>query len=329
MSNKKKRIIIAVLIILLLVIGVVAGIFCFQYFESKKYQNANEQELSQANDNTVYYEGKEYVYNYNLKNILFLGIDNESVVKQKNNPGTGGQADSIMILSIDKENNTSRILQISRDSMTDVDIYDTQGEYYTTIKAQLATQYAYGNTANTSCWATKKTVSELLYDLPIAGYISLDIAGIPLINNYVGGVTLTIPEDYTEIDSSFVKGKTLTLNGEQAEKYVRYRDTDAKGSNQLRMQRQVQYIPALKEAFAKKVENSEDAADEIESLISPYLVTDLSTDDISELTDYSWDLDNVSYVPGEVVSGEKNEEFHVNEKKLQEMIIKMFYKLKK
>ena len=329
MKNKRGRLIIAIVIVLLVVIGIVTGVYSFKHFENKKYRQSVNTNVSQANDNTVYFDGKQYEYNYNLKNILFLGIDNESEIKLKNNPGTGGQADCIMILSIDGEKKTSRILQISRDSMTDVDIYDTQGAYYTTINAQLATQYAYGNTASTSGWAMKKTVGELLYDLPIYGYITLDIAGIPLLNNYVGGVTITIPEDYTEINPTFVKGNTITLDGEQAEKYVRYRDTSAKGSNQLRMRRQVHYIPALVDEIRNYVGNSEKKAEEITSLLEPYLITDLSSDDISELTDYTWDVKQVSYVPGKVVPGEKYEEFHINEKKLQEMIINLFYKLKK
>ena len=70
------------------------------------------------------------------------------------------------------------MLQVSRDSMTDVDIYDANGNYYTSVRAQIATQYAYGDGKQSSCLAMEKTVSELLYDLPIAGYVSLDIAGI-------------------------------------------------------------------------------------------------------------------------------------------------------
>lgn len=329
MKNKLGKIIIAIVIILLIVIGVVAGIYSFKYFESKKYKGTAGSGVSQANDNTVYFDGKQYEYNYNLKNVLFLGIDNESEIKLQNSPGTGGQADCIMILSIDRENKTSQVLQISRDSMTDVDIYDTSGAYYTTINSQLATQYAYGNTPGTSCWAMKKTVGELLYDLPIYGYISLDIAGIPLINNYVGGVTLTMPEDYTEINPAFVKSNTITLDGEQAEQYVRYRDVDEKGSNQLRMQRQVHYIPALIEKIGNYSGDSEKMAEELSSILEPYLITDLSTEDISELADYEWNVEQVSYAPGKVVSGEEYEEFHINEKKLQKMIINLFYKLKK
>lgn len=329
MNSKKKKMVIAIIIVLLLLLGAVAGVAGFKYFESRKYHGEGDANTSQATDNTVYYNGKEYEYNTNLTNILFMGIDNNSEIELLNSPGMAGQADCIMILSMDDETKTAKILQISRDSMTDIDIYDTNGTFYTTIHAQLAAQYAYTNSANTSCWAMKKTVKKMLGDIPIAGYISLDIASIPVINNYVGGVTLTMDNDYTDVNPLFVKDATITLNGNQAETFVRYRNVDEKGSNQKRMQRQVQYIPALVDAVADKVNSSDDAADELAMIIEPYVVTDLSTENVYEMASYEWKVENVVYVPGKVVAGEESEEFHIDEEGLQEVLINLFYKLKK
>lgn len=323
--DNKKRIIISIIIICLVFIGIGAGINCFKYFESKKYVPEKEIEKNQADNNVIVYEGKEYVYNYKLKNILFLGIDNDTEIVLENRPGTGGQADCIMLLSMDTENNTSKILQISRDSMTEIDIYDTQGSKYTSISAQLAAQYAYGNTPTTSCWATKNTVSELLYGLPIYGYVSLDIAGIPLMNEYVGGVSIKFKDDFTEIDDSFVKGTEVKLTGEQAEKFVRYRDTKEKGSNQKRMERQVHYIPVLTEKLISTVGESQEKLDEFNDLMEPYMTTDLTSDDVSQMAEYEWLVDNVLYVPGDIKEGKEHEEFHINYHELQKMIIETFY----
>ena len=156
-----------------------------------------------------------------------MGIDKDAEVSLSNMPGTSGQADCLMVISLDKSNETARVLQVSRDTMTDVDLFDVSGKYYTTVQAQIATQYAYGNGVQSSCFATKKTVSELLYDLPIDGYLSLNLSAISILNDAVGGVTVTVPEDYTDIDPAFTAGTTITLNGEQAEKYVRKRDITA------------------------------------------------------------------------------------------------------
>lgn len=289
----------------------------------------NEEEVVSQSDssrNTIVYEGNTYEYNSNLENYLFLGVDKKEEVVLRDTPGIAGQADCVMVLSMDRETKEGRILQISRDSMTDVDIYDANGNYYTTIKAQIAAQYAYGNGKDTSCWAMKKTVSKLLYDLPLDGCISLNIEGIRAMNDAVGGVTVTIPEDYTAIDPAFVKGNQITLTGEQAERYVRYRDTERQGSNHERMRRQVQYLPALISAIRKQAGNSGDFYGTYQNILAPYMVTDMNADQINRLSEYQLSAE-VEYVPGEAVPGEYNEEFIVNEEELKKLLIKMFYKI--
>ena len=257
-----------------------------------------------------------------------MGIDNNAELSEENIPGAGGQADCIIVLSVDRENKTVQAIQISRDSMTEVDIYDANGNAYATLNAQVATQYAYANGAKNGCWATKKTVSELLYEIPIDGYIAMDIAAVSQINDSLGGVTLTIPEDYTMIDSAFEEGTTITLTGEQAEKYVRYRDITIMGDNHFRMRRQIQYIPALLAAMKDKINRSEDALDTLYSEFTPYILTDLTTDEVMNMMQYSWSEENVTFLAGESVAGEKFEEFYIDDIKLQETIIKTFYKLK-
>ena len=288
----------------------------------------NTEVLSQEDKNTIYYDGEAYVYDNNKKNILFLGIDKDEEITLNDEIGKSGQADTIMLLSIDRKTNTTNILQISRNAMTDIDLFDKNGNYYTSIKAQLATQYAYGNGADTSCWATKRTVSELLNNLPIAGYFALDISGVSIINDMIGGVTITIPEDYTEIDPTFVKGAKITLSGEQAEKYVRYRDPDMIGGNDLRMQRQAQYIPALLTSLRKISEKSEEELNYMIDTISKYMVTDLSAEELKVMLKMNWSMEGIETVPGESKKGEKYEEFYVDEENLQKILIKTFYKQK-
>ena len=333
MRNKKIKTVLLPLCAILLAIVLLFAIASM--LEKKTSQSGKTQDSgssgevvsqSDSSHNTIVYEGNTYEYNSNLENYLFLGVDTKEEVVLQDTPGTAGQADCIMILSMDKETREGRILQISRDSMTDVDLYDANGNYYTTINAQIATQYAYGNGKDTSCWAMKKTVSELLYGLPLDGYISLNIEGIRDMNDAVGGVTITIPEDYTFIDPAFVEGSQITLTGEQAERYVRYRDINQQGSNNGRMKRQVQYIPALIAEVKEKAGKSGGYYETYQSVLAPYLVTDLNANQINRLTEYSLSGE-VFYVPGEIEASGEHEEFLVDEEKLKEIILKMFYKL--
>lgn len=261
-----------------------------------------------------------------MENYLFIGVDKKEEVTLQDTPGTAGQADCVMILSANKQTKKVKVLQVSRDSMTDVDIYDANGNYYTSVRAQIATQYAYGDGKQSSCLAMEKTVSELLYDLPIAGYVSLDIAGIHAINDAVGGVTITVPEDYTYIDSAFQKGAEITLTGDLAELYVRYRDINQEGSNNERMRRQTQYIPALISTIRQNTSGVVSYYSLYKDVLAPYMVTDLGETQIDRLSSYELE-EETEYVPGEVVPGEVNEEFHVNEEQLRDLLINMFYKL--
>lgn len=332
-SKMKKNLFLAM--ITAAVVLTVAGVLWYLYQnisfgKGKEISRTEETESvsdSSADTDSIFYNGKEYVYNKNRINILFMGIDKDAEVSLSNMPGTSGQADCIMVISLDKSSETARILQVSRDTMTDVDLYDVSGRYYTTVQAQIATQYAYGNGVQSSCFAMKKTVSELLYDLPIDGYLSLNLSAISILNDAVGGVTLTVPEDYTDIDPAFTAGATITLSGEQAEKYVRKRDITVLGSNNGRMRRQMQYIPALLQAVRQKVGSGGNYYKVLEPILEPYMATDLSADQFNWLGKYEFQEDQTEYLQGEMKQGE-HDEFYADEENLQELLIKMFYKEK-
>ena len=277
----------------------------------------------------ITYEGKQYSYNSNLINILFLGIDNTDMLTEGHLPGETGQSDCIMILTLDKKKKEGRIIQIPRDTMTEVDLYDASGNYSTTVTEQIATQYAYSIGGKSSCSATKKTVSELLYDLPIDGYLAMEYSSIAIVNDAVGGVEITVPKDYTMIDPAFEKGATVKLTGDQAHSYVRWRDTNASFSNNDRMDRQVQYIPALIETIQNHVGEDGDYYKALYPLVEKHMITDLSEDEINALAEYELITSDIQYLPGEGKKGEKYEEFYVDEKKLQKMLIETFYILEK
>ena len=280
---------------------------------------------SQADIGTIYYQGKQYKYNEDLQNILFMGIDRKEALPLQVNPGNAGQADAIMILTLDKRNKTVSVLQISRDTMTDITVYDALGTDYTTTYMQLATQYAFGTGGSNSCWAMKKTVSKLLYDLPVSGYISLGIDGIREMNDLVGGVTLTMPRDYSYIDPAFTEGQVVTLTGDQAERFVRYRDITITGSNTERMERQTQYFAEYLNLMLDKSQDTWYEEDNLLSELQPYMLTDLSEDELPEITGYQYEQ-RASYIPGEVRSGAEHDEFYVDETALKDLMINMFYK---
>ena len=84
-------------------------------------------------------------------------------------------------------------------------------------------------------------VSKLFYGIPINGYVAFNMETISQLNDAVGGVTVTVPEG-ENISDKLKSGETVTLNGDDAVSFVRYRDTSVEGSNNLRIARQKQYL---------------------------------------------------------------------------------------
>lgn len=317
----KKKILILCLMILIVVLGAFVVWKVFFTEQESEWDDS----LSQSDLGQITYEGRKYSYNSNLTNILFLGIDNEEGLKDDNMPSEAGQSDCIMVLTLDKEKKEARILQIPRDTMTEVDVYNAGGNQFTTVHKQIATQYAYCIGGASSCVATKKTVSELLYELPIDGYLAMDFTTISVMNDAVGGVRITVPQDYTVIDPAFQKDATLTLTGEQAHDYVRWRDTNASFSNYDRMDRQSQYILALIDTIRNRAGADSDYYGTLYSLVEKYMVTDVNESQIKQLADYQLDTEDIQVIPGEAKKGEIYEEFYVDEENLIKMLIETFY----
>lgn len=194
MKKESKRHILSTVAIILAAVAAVTVLFVLHHKQQQEKARQPEESISQAEDNTIEWNGKRYTYNNNLINILFLGIDHANDIDTSYMPGDAGQADCIMLLSLDKETKEGRILQINRNTMTQIDTYDSTGSAFGTVNAQLATQYAYCIGGSRSCWATEKTVKKLLYNLPISGYFALSVDGIPEINDALGGVTVEISE---------------------------------------------------------------------------------------------------------------------------------------
>lgn len=109
--SKQKKIVITYIVIVAFVFAAIVGV-CFL----RKWQAAQEaEEVSERtqSDRYITYEGKKYKYNYNLRNILFLGVDKSDEFTEQE-AGKGGQSDTLILLSMNKEDKTTTLLEISR-----------------------------------------------------------------------------------------------------------------------------------------------------------------------------------------------------------------------
>ncbi len=275
-------------------------------------------------ENTVVYDGTTYHRRNDLKTVLFLGVDNTARTEAAEGiVGNNGRSDTMILFILDNTNRTNQVFSISRNCMTDVDIYSGDGELFDSVPMQINMQYAYGNSARRSNFLTARTLSEMLYNTDIDYTLSLTMDGINTIVNWMGGITLTMAEDYSYVDPSYVKGATVTLDGAAAERFIRYRDVEEAGSNEVRLDRQSWFIHEM----FRQMKASGVGSGWLEKLLEiadPYIEMDLDGETIKKLTDYTM-LDETLKVPGSNQVGAEHDEFYVDEEALQELILQTFY----
>ena len=320
---KKKNIIVFIIsIVVILAISAVA----FAMKKNSKEEKDTSSELQQESENYISYNGQRYQHNDHLRTYLYMGIDKDGPVTEAEDSVSGGQSDAMFLIVVDSEKKTISVLSINRNTMTDVDVYDKDGNFVETRKLQICLQHGFGDGMRTSCQRSVDAVSNLLYGEPISGYIAMNMDAMPMMNDSVGGVTVEVLDDLTSPSRnvSLHKGETVTLNGDEAYVYLRSRDINEFDSATERLNRQMQYI----QAFVKQAK-SKDAATLVSAYnaITDYIVTNVDVPNlVNKLTTYEFDDSRMYTVPGETKMGEQYEEYHVDEDALYQLMIDTFYK---
>ena len=276
--------------------------------------------------NTVYIDGKEYYRKKNVVNYLIMGIDEFGESEERG----VGQSDFLMVLSFDVVDKTYTMIPINRDTMTKVQTYDIFGEKTGERVEQIALAHTYGNSFSVSsidkCNNTAEAVSELLCGVEFRNYVSMTMDAVSVIVDILGGVEVTMSEDWSEIDPAYASGATVMLDGEDAMRFIRARGSLSDSSNIARMRRQNDFL----EAFVKKIGmlsmNDEELLEAYDT-VSPYLVSSSGADALLEIADkvYSYSNNGTVSLPGEAKVGDRFMEFYVDEKGLVEIVTEIFF----
>ena len=247
-----KKILIALGCVILSLALIITGTFIYlrgtgkhQLLQSSYTISAPDNPEIKLDDggNTVKYKGKTYKYKSDSVNLLFMGIDkDETSGKQKEN-GNGYSSDVIIVMSIDSKNKTVTLVNVPRDIITDVSVYSKSGGFSGVEKLPIALSYSYGETEKQSCINCLESVRRIFYNVPINAYYSMEMSGIPVINDQVDGVDVVSPEDvYYNDELVFENGKQYHLMGDDSTKFVRLRNKSTADANLLRNERQKIYL---------------------------------------------------------------------------------------
>lgn len=295
----------------------------------------NHSDFSEASiDNgVVRYDGKEYVYNDNIETFLVLGLDRYDAADSADSHESGVQTDFLMLFVFNNETKQSTAININRDTMAKVNKLSVGGTTVVeSFTKQIALAYNYAGSDNDKirCRNTKDSVEYLLDGVKVNHYLSLTMDAVAASCDLVGGVELTVLDDFTGIDDTLIKGEKVTLNGEQAFRYIRTRYGLEDSSNSTRMARQKQYI----DAFYAKVRSCIDADDaflvKLVETMDDYVAYDSSDQRMLKIAQKFEDYEflGIRELEGETKLGEEFAEFYPDESALEQLVIDLFYEQK-
>lgn len=334
MKKGKKIVVISASVVLALILLTVGTVTTLNILGKNALLDNSQQKIVSPNIDdvtvdetlrTITYKGVTYTQNKNITTILAMGVDKTQLDTDNGNYGTAGQADVIMAIAANIETGTTKVINIPRDTMTNVDVYDVAGNFTETKKMQVCLAYAYGDGKQKSCENMVKSVSEILYGTKINSYMALDLESIPVINDSVNGVQVVSLETFGD----FTKGQSVTLIGNDATSYIRYRNTKDINSNLLRNQRQIQYIQALSQKIISQTKKDISTPLNLFNSISPYMVTNIDAPKVTFLATNSLTKGftelNISSIPGEMKNAEPYSEFVPNEEDFYQIYLDTFY----
>ncbi len=273
---------------------------------------------------TIVRDGVRYYPRQDITTVMVLGINRRGPV-EPTAFNEGGAADMITLVVFDEKEENYSILSINRDSMMDIPVLMENGKIDGSFFGQAGYAHTYGTGMEDSCENTQRAISNFLGGIGIDYYVALNMDAISILNDAVGGVTVTVKDDFSLVDPSLQKGE-ITLSGEQAVNFVQARKGVGDSLNVSRVQRQQEYM----ESFLKSLDagRKKDTAFvlKIYEKLSGYIVSNCSANVISGMLDRygSYTLKENVTPEGKNVVGEYME-YHVDAEKLDELAVRLFY----
>ena len=168
-----------------------------------------------------------------ITNIALFGIDSRSKVTQTNGKAVVGRSDSIIILTVNTNDNTIKLTSILRDSWVPIDGHDHN---------KINAAYAYGGAP-----LAVKTLNQL-FGLNITDYVSVTLHQLWKVIDYMGGIDIHITEAERKAlnglsnsegfgVNQLKKSGYVHLDGGQAMTYSRIRKIDGEDFRALRQQK--------------------------------------------------------------------------------------------
>lgn len=313
------------IVIILLIIGLVLLTLYSGLRIADGLLRGDEASDPQTPSRVIVRDGVNYYPRQDIQVILVAGIDESGPVHSSGSYNNPGEADMVTLVIIDKTDRKIDMLALNRDTMVDMPVLGVDGKQAGTMHGQLALAHTYGSGLKDSAVNLKQTVSDLLYGLYIDYYVTMNMDAIGLLNDAVGGVTVQVEDDFSEVDATIGMGE-VKLNGDQALSFLRSRQMVGDQLNLTRMKRQEKYMSGFMKELRRNLKENDDFATTAYDQVSDYMVTDISPSALLGLVDYysNYDMGTIYTLEGENVTKEFVE-YHLDEQALDQRILELFY----
>ncbi len=278
--NKKiKRLLLGIGLLIFLIIGVIAGYYAYEVREFLR--DVNEDTPEELRDTS---EQDDYLRDLHPISFLILGLDLED-------DGEATRTDSIMIATVNPQEESTKIISIPRDTLITLPGTDEMEKFNAIYPV-----------------AGVSGLIDFVEDyltIPISFYATLNFEGLVDLVDAVGGITVDSPLSFTVQDSEetadaiVIEEGIQELNGEEALGYARMRKQDPRGDFG-RQDRQREVVAAVIEELLSV--NTVTNFTPILNAIRPNLQTNMSGQQIMTVaTNYGNAANNIESV---VLSGE-------------------------
>ncbi|MGG3452135.1 LCP family protein [Domibacillus aminovorans] len=199
-KRKKKRSKSSFLVGFFLIVLLVGAGITFMFYQFVENTLSGEDLYSDKRKDDVSLQDKEGF------TVLLLGVDEQE--------GDTGRSDTMLFMSVNREENKAKILSIPRDTRVEIVGKGT--------KDKINHAYAFGGVKMSA-----KTVENFL-DVPVDYYVEINMKGLKEIVDAVGGVEVQNDFTFSYGGDDFAEGR-ITLSGSEALNYTRMRKEDPNG----------------------------------------------------------------------------------------------------
>lgn len=346
-DNKKRKLLIFFIILLVLVLVIVSAVAIPRFIGKNAMHDYDDMNISPSvdtenvdsvdnNGKTITYKGETYNFNEDVTTLVLMGIDETDYEYEGTKRAIDGtSADAVYIAVIDTEKESVTLLNVPRNSMVDVDVYDKDGNFVETKNEQLFLSHSYLDSKEKSAENTLKSLETLFNGMNFDTYYAINHDAVEEVNDSIGGVTLTPQvEFYSVNEQKYIKaGEKFTLKGHDAVMYIRSREWDNSDLyvDNNRVSRQVQYMQEFSKQLFPSIKEDPSVVEDMYNAVKENTTTNIDVSKFTYLvTTAIAGLDSYKDIKYDVVKGELTEgdiynEYNVDKDALMEQMIKLFY----